>query len=331
MSPLTARQALRVLALAPVLAPAVARATDALPSWNDDDAKARIVDFVSRVTDSGGPDYLKPEDRIATFDNDGTLWVEKPAPTQFLFVLDRIRALAADHADWQTMEPYASVLRGDSKALLAAGEKGIAALMAATHAGMTTAQFQQIVRDWIRKAQSPLFHRPYTSLVYQPMLELLAYLRSNGFKTYIVSGGGVEFIRAWAEATYDMPPEQVIGSSGKVKYQLDARGNPELVKLAEVEFVDVRAGKPVGINRFIGKRPIVAVGNSDGDREMLEYSDAGPGPRLAVYIHHDDAAREAAYDRGDKLAALDTGWNEAIAKGWLVISMKNDWNTIFPK
>ena len=325
---------LRVLLAAIILTLAAIGAafgqTDPLPSWNDGPDKSRIIDFVRETTTPGGAQYIEPAARIATFDNDGTLWLEKPAPAQLLFVFDRIRALAHAHPRWKTTEPYASVLKGDMKGLMASGAQGIEQLMAATHAGMTTDQFHDIVVKWIATAENPQFHRPYTQLVYQPMLELLAYLRANGFKTYIVSGGGVEFMRPWADATYGIPPEQVIGSTGIVKYELDAHGNPVLTKQIDVEWIDDKTGKPVAINRVIGRRPIIAVGNSDGDRQMLEWTAAGSGPRLAIYIHHDDAAREVAYDRGDKLAALDKGLDEAAARSWLLVSMKNDWKTIFP-
>jgi len=304
--------------------------TDPLPSWNDGANRTAIVDFVKRVTTDGSPDFIAPADRIAVFDNDGTLWAEKPAPFQLLFALDEVRRLAPEHPEWKDTEPFKSAIANDVEGIAATGMKGLGEIVAATHSGMTTEAFSKIVADWFATAEHPVRHKHYGELVYQPQLELLAYLRDNGFRTFIVSGGGVEFMRVFAEKSYGIPPEQVVGSSGVVKYQLGADGNPELVKEPKIEFVDDGPGKPVGINRFIGRRPIIAVGNSDGDREMLEYTAAGPGARLAVYIHHDDAEREYAYDRTDKLAKLDKGWDEAVAKGWLVVSMKDDWKQIFP-
>jgi len=309
----------------------VAVAADApLPSWNDGKARNEIVNFVNRVTTTGSPDFVPAEERIAVFDNDGTLWAEKPVPFQFLFAIDEIKRLAPKHLGWKKEQPYRSVLAGDLKGIEASGEEGLLKIMMTTHAGMTTDAFAGSVSNWLKKAKHPVRKVPYTDLVYQPQLELLSYLRSEGFKTYIVSGGGVEFIRVFAEQAYGIPPEQVVGSAGLVKYQNGSDGKPELVKEPRIDFVDDGAGKPVGINRFIGRRPIMAVGNSDGDLQMLEYTADGPGARLAVYVHHDDAAREYAYDRKDRLAKLDRGLNRASAKGWVVISMKNDWKTIFP-
>lgn len=318
-----------VLLAVSVMAPR-AFAADDLPSWNDGAVKTAIVDFVERVTTAGSPDFVPVDERIAVFDNDGTLWAEKPVPFQFMFALDEVKRLSAGHPDWKEREPFKSVIAGDQKGLAASGEKGIIEIVAATHTGMTTEQFSQTVSDWISSARHPVRQRPYTSLVYQPQIELLQYLRSNGFRTFIVSGGGVEFMRVFAEKIYGVPPEQVIGSSMMVRYQMGADGKPELVKEPKVEFVDDGPGKPVGINRFIGRRPIMAVGNSDGDLQMLEYTAAGSGPRLAVYIHHDDATREYAYDRNDRLAKLDEGLNRAAAEGWPVVSMKDDWKVVFP-
>jgi phosphoglycolate phosphatase-like HAD superfamily hydrolase len=302
-----------------------------LPSWNDGTAKKALVDFVVRVTTQGTPDFVPVPERIAVFDNDGTLWTEQPIYFQAAFAFDRIKALAPQHPEWKTKQPYKALIEGDKKALAAAGKDGLLQIMAATHTGMTTEAFTKTVVDWITTARHPRFNRPYTDLVYQPMLELLTYLRTNEFKTFIVSGGGIEFMRPWAEKIYGIPPEQVVGSSGVVKYQIDANGNPSLIKLPKIEFVDDGPGKPVGINRFIGRRPIIAFGNSDGDLQMLQYVTAGSGARLGLYLHHDDAEREYAYDRKSPIGRLDKGLDEAAAKGWPVVSMKRDWKTIYPE
>ena len=318
---------LLILLLYPVAALAQ---TDPLPSWKDGPNRTAITDFVKRVTSDGSPDFIAPADRIAVFDNDGTLWAEKPVPFEIFFAFDEVRRMAPEHPDWKDQEPYKSVLANDIEGIAASGKNGLLEIVAATHTGMTTQAFAKSVSDWFESAKHPVRQKPYGELVYQPQLELLAYLRENGFKTYIVSGGGVEFMRVFAEKIYGIPPEQVIGSSGIVKYQIGPDGKPEFIKEPKVEFIDDGPGKPVGINRFIGRRPIIAVGNSDGDREMLEYTTAGAGPRLAVYIHHDDAEREYAYDRTDTLARFDKGWDQAVAQGWLVVSMKNDWKDVFP-
>jgi hypothetical protein len=310
-------------------APPAAAAADLLPSWNDTGAKKAIVEFVGRVTREGGPDFVPVSERIATFDNDGTLWSEKPAPFQLMFALDRVKAMAPQHPEWQSKPPFAAVLKGDMQGLAATGEKGILGIMAATHTGMTTDEFTQAVQDWITTAKHPKTGRLYTEMVYQPMLELLSYLRANGFKTFIVSGGGVEFMRPWTERVYGIPPEQVVGSAGKMKLEV-RDGKPVLVKLPEIDFIDDKEGKPVGIQSRIGRRPIAAFGNSDGDMQMLEWATAGPGARFALFVHHDDAAREFAYDRADKLQQFNKGWDEAVAKGWTVVSMKDDWKTIYP-
>jgi len=302
---------------------------DPLPSWNNGSHKQAIIDFVKRVTFEGGPDYVAPPARIATFDNDGTLWVEQPAYTQLVFALDRVKALAPQHPEWKTTQPFQAVLEGDAKALEAAGEKGLVEIVETTHAGMTTDQFDKIVADWLTTAQHPRFKRIYTDLVYQPMLELLAYLRANDFKTFIVSGGGQEFMRVFADKTYGVPPEQVIGSSGATKYQM-VDENPVLMKLPKVEFIDDGPGKPVGIQKFIGRRPILAFGNSDGDQQMLQWTAAGEGARFMGLVHHTDAEREYAYDRDSEVGRLDKALDEAVAKGWIVVDMKNDWKTIFP-
>jgi phosphoglycolate phosphatase-like HAD superfamily hydrolase len=303
---------------------------DPLPSWNDGPSKKAIVDFVTRVTTEGSPDFVKLAERIAVFDNDGTLWCEQPVYFQFAFAIDRVKALAPQHPEWAEQEPFKSVLAGDVKGFAATGEKGVLEVLAATHAGMTTEQFNAIVKEWMKSARHPTYHRPYNRLVYQPMLELLAYLRSSGFKTFIVSGGGVEFMRAFAEETYGIPPEQVIGSSGVVKFQM-SDGMPVLVKESKVEFIDDGPGKPVGINRFIGRRPVMAFGNSDGDLQMLQWTTAGPGPRFGLIVHHTDGEREVAYDRQSHVGKLDKALDEAAERRWTVVDMKDEWKTVFPE
>jgi haloacid dehalogenase-like hydrolase len=303
--------------------------TDPLPSWNDTSTKKAIVAFVEKVTKEGSSNFVPVDQRIATFDNDGTLWVEQPMYTQLAFTMDRVKQLAPKHPAWKTTQPFKGALDGDMKAVEATGEKGLVQLMAATHAGMTTDQFQTIVTDWIATAKHPRFKRPYTHCVYQPMLELLAYLRANGFKTYIVSGGGIEFMRPWTERVYGVPPEQVVGSSIKTKYEM-VDGKPVLMRLPEINFIDDNDGKPIGINQYIGSRPIAAFGNSDGDQQMLEWTAAGDGARFMLLVHHTDAEREYAYDRQSKFGKLDTALDEANAKGWTVVDMKNDWKVIFP-
>jgi len=308
---------------------ATVHAQDPLPSWNDTASKKAIVAFVEKVTKEGSPNFVPPTERIATFDNDGTLWAEQPIYFQFAFALDRVKALAPQHPEWKTKEPFASLLKGDMKGVLAAGDKGAVMVLAATHSGMTTDEFAKIVTDWITTAKHPKTGRPYIEMVYQPMIELLAYLRANGFKTFIVSGGGIEFMRPWTEKVYGVPPEQVVGSSGKLKFEL-RDGKPILLKLPEVNFIDDKAGKPVGIQMHIGRRPIAAFGNSDGDQQMLEWTGAGSGTRFCLLVHHDDADREWAYDRKSHIGQLDKAWDEAVAKGWTVVSMKDDWKIIFP-
>jgi hypothetical protein len=303
--------------------------SDPLPSWNDGPSRKAIVDFVARVTREGGADFVPPPERIATFDNDGTLWSEKPVPFQLLFAFDRVKALAPQHPEWKTRAPFASLLNGDMAGVAASGEKGVLSIVAATHTGMTTDEFTSAVQDWITTARHPTTGRLYTEMVYQPMLELLAYLRANGFKTFIVSGGGVEFMRPWAERVYGIPPEQVVGSAGKMKLER-RNGTPALIKLPEIDLIDDKEGKPVGIQSRIGRRPIAAFGNSDGDLEMLEWATGTSGARFALFVHHDDAEREFAYDRADKLQQFDKGWDAAVARGWTVVSMKNDWKTVYP-
>jgi hypothetical protein len=310
-------------------APAAAGAgSDPLPSWNDTAAKQSIVAFVARVTREGSADFVPVAERIAVFDNDGTLWAEQPMYFQALFILDQVKARAPQHPEWQDQEPFASVLKGDVRAALAGGETALATLLFGTQAGLTTEQFERAVRDWIATARHPTTGKPYTAMTYQPMLELLAYLRANGFKTFIVSGGGLEFMRPWTEQVYGIPPEQVVGSTGKLKFEL-RDGTPVLVKLPEIGFINDKEGKPVGIETHIGRRPLMAFGNSDGDLQMLQWTMAGSGPRFALYVHHTDAAREWAYDRESHVGRLDQGLTEANAKGWTVVSMKDDWKKIF--
>ncbi|MFO7684635.1 MAG: HAD family hydrolase [Desulfobacterales bacterium] len=307
----------------------IARAADSLPSWNDGNAKASITAFVEKVTKPGSPDFVPVAERIATFDNDGTLWTEQPMYFQAFFIFDRIKALAPQHPEWTEKEPFASVLKGDVKSALAGGEHALAALMAAAHSGMTTEEFEKNVTDWIATAKHPKTGKLFTEMVYQPMLELLNYLRANGFKTFIVSGGGIEFMRPWTERVYGIPPEQVVGTSGGLKYEL-RNGTPVIVKLPELVLNDDKEGKPVGIQRHIGRRPVMAFGNSDGDLQMLQWTAAGAGPRFCLYVHHTDAEREWAYDRQSRIGRLDKGLDEAGAKGWTVVDMKNDWKIIYP-
>jgi len=305
-----------------------AGAAPPLASWNDGPARAAILRFVANVTTLGGPGYVARDERIAVFDNDGTLWAEQPVYVQFQFALDRVMALSPQHPEWRTQEPFNHLLAGDMNGFVAGGEHALAAVMAASHAGLTTDAFAAEVRDWLRTARHPKTGRPYTDMVYVPMLELLDYLRANDFKTYIVSGGGVEFIRAFADSVYGIPPEQVIGSQGKLRFEM-RDGKPVLLKLPDVQFVDDGPGKPAGIQTFIGRRPIAAFGNSDGDREMLEWTWAGPGARLALLVHHTDAEREWAYDRSSPVGRLDKALDEAAAAGWTVVDMKTDWKQVF--
>jgi len=304
-------------------------AADPLPSWNDTAPKQAVLAFVEKVTREGSPEFVPPAERIAVFDNDGCLWAEQPMYFQAIFIFDRIMRLAPAHPEWKDKEPFASVLKGDVKAALAGGEKALLDLAMATHAGMTTEEFEQIVREWVTTAKHPSTGRLYTKMVYQPMLELLAYLRANGFKTFIVSGGGIEFVRVFSERVYGVPPEQVVGSSIKTKYEV-ADGEPVIVRLPEINFIDDKAGKPVGIQQHIGRRPIMAFGNSDGDFEMLEWTTAGDGMRFGLIIHHTDADREWAYDRESHFGRLARGLDEGPNHGWTIVSMKDDWKTIFP-
>jgi hypothetical protein len=312
-----------------LLALSLRAAADPLPSWNDTAAKHAIIGFVENVTMAASPDFVPEPERIAVFDNDGTLWAEQPVYFQFMFVTDRVKAIAPQHPDWNTREPFASLLRGDMQAVAGAGEKGLMEMMTATHSGLTTEEFRRAVLDWMATARHPASGRPYTEMVYQPMLEVLTYLRANGFKTFIVSGGGIEFMRPWAERVYGIPPEQVVGSTGKLQFDMRA-GIPVLRKLPEIELISDGAGKPVAIQTHIGRRPIAAFGNSDGDLEMLEWTTIGIRQRFGLIVHHDDAAREWAYDRKSQVGKLDKAWDEAVAKGWTIVSMKDDWKTIFP-
>jgi phosphoglycolate phosphatase-like HAD superfamily hydrolase len=304
-------------------------ADDPLASWNDGTTKKSVLDFVARVTEVDGKDYVAPEERIATFDNDGTLWSERPYPFQVAFALDRVKAMAPQHPEWRDKEPFKSTLAGDLKGMLSGGYHPLIAIVAATHSGMTTDEFEAEVREWVDTTRHPTTDKLFTEMVFQPMLELLTYLRANGFKTFIVSGGGIEFMRAFAEATYGVPPEQVIGSSGKLKFEM-RDGCPVLRKLPEIELVNDGVEKPAAIQKFIGRRPIAAFGNSDGDLEMLQWTAAGTGARFALLVHHNDAIREFAYDRTPSIGQLDKALDEANAKGWTVVDMKNDWRRVFP-
>lgn len=311
-----------------LLAGPLPAADDPLPSWNAGAAKASIVDFVTAVTAAGGAEFVPVEERIAVFDNDGTLWVEQPMYTQLAFALDRVKALAPQHPEWKSEQPFKAVLENDHAALAAGGIEDAVKIVMATHAGMTTDAFAEKVRAWMETARHPRFGRAYTGLVYQPMLELLAYLRANGFKTFIVSGGGIEFMRPWTEEVYGVPPEQVVGSAIRTRFEM-RDGEPVLVRLPEVFFVDDKAGKPVGINTHIGRRPIAAFGNSDGDFEMLQWTTSAPGRRLGLIVRHDDAEREYAYDRDSHVGRLDKALDAAPSNGWTVASMKSDWKAVF--
>jgi phosphoserine phosphatase len=307
----------------------VQAAVDPLPSWNPGPAKDAVLQFVRDVKTPGQPKFVRAEDRIAVFDNDGTLWSERPAYFQLFFALDRVKALAPNHPEWKTKQPFKAALEGDLKTVFSGGEHALIELVMASHAGNTTEEFEQIVIEWIGTAKHPRFKRPYTDCVFQPMLELLSYLRANGFKTWIVSGGGIEFMRPWVEKVYGIPPEQVIGSSIKTRFEI-RDGKPVLVRLPEIDFIDDKGEKPVGIHKFIGRRPIAAFGNSDGDLQMLQWTAAGSGSRFCLYVHHTDAEREWAYDRKSSIGRLDKGLDEAKAKGWTVVDMKNDWKVIYP-
>ena len=307
----------------------VANAADPLSSWNEGAARQAILEFVAAVTDENGKDFVEPAERIAVFDNDGTLWVEYPMYTQFLFAFDRVKKLAPQHPEWKTKQPFKAVLEGDMKTVGASGMKGLMEIMMATHSGMTAAEFEQDASNWLAMTKQSRFKRQYTELVYQPQLELLAYLRANGFKTYIVSGGGIQFMRPMSEETYGIPRDQVVGSSVVSEFQVKD-GKPALVRMPKIDFVNDKAGKPVGIYEHIGRRPILAFGNSDSDMQMIEYTMAGEGRRMGLFVHHTDGEREYAYDRKSHVGTLDKALDQANANGWIIVDMKKDWNTVFP-
>src|SRR5215213_1903125 len=333
-SHLNRRRLLLGLALFPVLSPALrpasllAQTDDSLPSWNDGATKQAITTFVARVTTQGGPDFVPVEQGIAAFDNDGTLWVEQPMYVQLAFALDRVKAMAPLHPEWNDKQPFKAVVQGDMKTLAETGERGLMELMLLTHSGMTVEEFTNIVTAWLATARDARFRRPYTELIYQPMVELLAYLRENGFKTFIVSGGGVEFMRPWSERIYGVPPDQVVGSSIKTRFEM-RDGRPILFRLPEMNFIDDKAGKPVGINEHIGRRPIAAFGNSDGDLEMLQWTTMSGGVRFGLLVHHTDAEREYAYDRESHFGRLDKALDAAAVNNWTVMDMKRDWKRVF--
>ncbi len=301
----------------------------ALPSWNEGETKKAIVEFIKNATTKGSPGFIRREDRIAVFDNDGTLWTEQPMYFQLFFVMDRVKALAPQHPEWKSKEPYKSILAGDIKKALASGEKEIAEMMMVTHAGTTDQEFNRIVSDWMNTSQHPVTHKKYTEMVFQPMLELIQYLRAAGFQVFIVSGGGVDFMRPWTEAVYGIPPHQVIGSSLKVKYEV-RNDTPRIIRLPEVNFIDDKAGKPAGIHQYIGKRPVFTAGNSDGDYEMLQWTSTGTGPRMGIIVHHTDSSREWAYDRGSPIGKLEKGLDDASKYKWTLVDMKRDWKFIYP-
>ena len=302
---------------------------DPLPSWNEGATKQAIIAYVNDVTAEGSENFIPVSERIATFDNDGNLWSEKPAYFQLFFAMDRIKVLAPEHPEWKTTQPYQAVLENDMKTLMSYGEHGLIQIVMATHAGNTVSEFEQIVKDWLATAKHPRFDRPYTDLVYQPMLELIDYLKTNNFKTFIVSGGGIEFMRPWVEGVYGIPKDQVIGSSIKTAYDYND-GNPVIRRLPELNFIDDKEGKPEGINQYIGRKPVFASGNSDGDLQMMRWADSNTLPSFQIYVHHTDSIREWAYDRKSSVGRLDKGLDEANEKGWTVIDMKNDWKVVYP-
>jgi phosphoglycolate phosphatase-like HAD superfamily hydrolase len=323
-----AQRTAALLLLCGLLAPLPALA-DMLPSWRDTPTRKAIVDFVVATTTPTSAQYVPPAERIAVFDNDGCLWSEKPAYFQLLFAIDRVRALAPQHPEWKDTEPFKSVLAGDMEGLAAGGEHAILELVMASHAGNTAEEFEAVVKDWLASARHPQTKRPFDQMIYAPMRELLDYLRANGYKTFIVSGGGVEFLRTFAERAYGVPPEQVVGSSIVVEYAI-RDGKPAIVRLPKIDFIDDKAGKPVGIHKFIGRRPVMAFGNSDGDFQMLEWTTSGAGPRFGALVHHTDAEREYAYDRQSSVGRLDKGLDEAPKRGWVLIDMKRDWERVYP-
>jgi phosphoglycolate phosphatase-like HAD superfamily hydrolase len=325
----TRHPVLRLLAASAAgLCVAVAQAADSLPSWNDGRAKSRIVAFVKAVTDRDSRDYVPPAERVATFDNDGTLWSEQPLYFQFQFMIEQTKAAAPQHPEWKDNAAFKALAANDHKALAEMGPRPVLELLAVANSGMTVEAYDGTIREWLKTARHPRFKRPYTDLVYKPMLELLAYLRMNGFKTYIVSGGSIEFMRPWTQKVYGVPPEQVVGTISDTKFDMQG-GKPVLLREPKFVFVDDGPGKPVGIYRAIGRRPLAAFGNSDGDLQMLQFTEAGPGRRLMLLVHHDDAQREFAYDRKSSVGRLDKAWDEAKAKKWVVVSMKNDWKRVF--
>ena len=302
---------------------------DPLPSWNDGAAKRSIIDFVTKTTKEGSADLIPVADRIACFDNDGTLWCEQPMYFQLAFAIDRIKTMAPQHPEWKTKQPFKALLEGDMKTVMTGGERSLGQILMTTHAGMTTDEFAKNVSDWMASATHPKTGRHYNEMVYQPMIELLNFLRSNGYKTFIVSGGGTDFMRPWTEQVYGISPEQVVGSSGKVKYEVKVNGTPVLTKLPEINFVDDKEGKPVGIHQHIGKRPVFTAGNSDGDYAMLQYTSTGTGPRFGMIVHHTDSTREYSYDRQSHIGQLNKGLDDAVKYNWLIVDMKNDWKKIF--
>ena len=306
-----------------------AQPADPLPSWRDGAAKRAILTFVARVSSEGSPSFVDPADRIATFDNDGTLWAEQPLYVQLLFAIDRVRALAPQHPEWREQEPFASLLRGDIQSALAGGERAVVAIVMASHAGMTTEEFDSVVKQWIATARNPVTGRSIAAMTYQPMLELLTFLRAHRFKTFIVSGGGVEFMRAWSEALYGIPPEQVIGSSIRTRFEI-REGRAVLVRLPEINLVDDKEAKPIAIQDKIGRRPLAAFGNSDGDLPMLQWTTSGTGPRFGLLVHHTDGVREWAYDRTSSIGRLDQGLEAARRHGWTVVDIRRDWRTVYP-
>jgi hypothetical protein len=325
---MTENAALRLFAGTLLFVCLAAAKAEPLPSWNHSESRDQIVSFVAAVTDPGSPDFVPAPERIAVFDNDGTLWSEQPVYFQLIFAIDRVRALADENPDWKTTQPFKAALEGDMEALVAAGKPGLLELLMASHAGTTTEEFAAIVREWVASARHPRFDRPFTELVYQPMRELLGYLRDNGFQTWIVSGGGIEFMRPWVLGVYGVPPEQVIGSSIKTRFEW-RDGEPVLVRLPEMNFIDDKEGKPVAINQHIGRRPIAAFGNSDGDLQMLQWTTAAEGRRLGAIIRHTDAEREWAYDRESHIGRLGQALDEAAERGWVVVDMKEDWGRVY--
>ncbi|WP_084121158.1 HAD family hydrolase [Aquiflexum balticum] len=304
-------------------------ASDPLPSWNESSTKQQIIDFVTSTTTTGSPDFVPEADRIAVFDNDGTLWAEQPMYFQLIYAVDFIKKEASKHPDWQTQEPFKSVLSGDLSAVMKGGEKALLEMLMVSHAGMTTEEFGKSVNSWLQTATHPKTGKAYSQMIYQPMLELLEYLRANGYKTFIVSGGGIDFLRVFAEKVYGIPPYQVIGSSIKAKYDV-VEGQPIITKLPEINFIDDKEGKPIAIHLHIGKRPVFAAGNSDGDYAMLEYTSKGDGPRFGMIIHHTDSLREYAYDRDSPIGRLEKGLDNAPMFNWSIVDMKTDWKVIFP-